>query len=186
MKTTIQFCFSVSLFMFMLMAFTTSCKQQDTSGTQPRYKDMVGDNPNAEADMKVVSDYTNALVSGDTNKVKSLLADNYIGRGPARMDSSTVAQRIKSWQGNYKTQTDRKTTFVTQTFQVLTGRLKGNWVSLWGDYTFTSLDKTVTLPYQYTARVADGKIQSDRIYYDALSIFTQLGYKLTPPEAAKK
>ena len=170
----------------MLIAFATSIQAQDTPAAQPRYKDVVAENLDAEADMKVVSDYNNALISGDTNKVKTLLADNYMGHGPAQKDSSTTAQTIKRWEQNYKTQTDRKTTFVTQTFKVLTGNLKGNWVSLWGDYTFTSLNKTVTLPYQYTARVADGKIQRDRIYYDALSIFTQLGYKLTPPAADKK
>ena len=152
----------------------------------PRYKDVVVENPNAEADMKVVGDFVNALVSGDLDKVKSLAATTYIGRGPSRLDSANVEKTLANWKENYKTQANRKVTFVTQTFKVLSGNLKGNWVSLWGDYTFTQAGKTVTFPFQYTASVADGKIMGDRIYYDNLSIFQQFGYKLTPPEVAKK
>ena len=83
---------------------------------------------------------------------------------------------------------NRKIAFVTQTFRVLSGNLKGNWVSMWGDYTFTDAKaaKQYRFPFQYTASVANGKITSDRVYYDALSILTQLGFKVHPTRNSPK
>lgn len=53
---------------------------------------------------------------------------------------------MANWTENYKTQSNCKVTFVTKTFKVLSGNLKGNWVSMWGDYTFTQAGKTITFP----------------------------------------
>ncbi|MBP6235404.1 MAG: nuclear transport factor 2 family protein [Saprospiraceae bacterium] len=156
------------------------------SQTQPAYKDVVVQNPNADADMKVVGDYVRSLVSGDLDKAKSLMDPNYIGRGPSRIDSANVEKTLTNWQANYKTQTDRKVTFVTQTHKVLSGIYKGEWVSLWGNYTFTQTGKTITFPFQLTAGVADGKIKSSIIYFDNLYVATQLGFKLTPPDTTTK
>jgi ketosteroid isomerase-like protein len=109
-----------------------------------------------------------------------------MGRCPSQLDSANVEKTMANWQANYKVQTDRKVGFVTQTFKVVSGNLKGNWVSLWGTYTFTQMEKAISIPFQYTASVADGKIVSDRIYFDNLSVARQLGYKLTPPETTAK
>jgi len=69
---------------------------------------------------------------------------------------------------------------------VLSGNLKGEWVSVWGTYSFAQDGKNLSFPFQYTARVTDGKIDTDRVYYDRLYIFQTLGYKVTPPEKEKK
>ena len=165
----------------LLTVFTMMAEAQSASSAQPRYKDVVVENPEAEADMKVVGDFVNSLTSGDLDKAKSLLADKYKGYGPAPVDSTTTEQMISTWKENYKTQSNRKVGFVTQTFRVLSGNLKGDWVSLWGDYSFTQNGKNVSFPFQYTARVSDGKIDTDRIYYDRMYILQALGYKVTPP-----
>ena len=171
-----------------LMATTQPVVAQAQNAPAPRYKDMVAENPTAEADMKTAGDLVNALVSGDTGKAKELFAPGYVGHGPARLDSANAEQSIARWQSNYKTQLNRKVGFITQTFKVLQGNLKGNWVSMWGDYTFTDANtsKTITFPFQYTVQVANGKVVNDRIYYDVMSILTQNGYTVTPPEIAKK
>ena len=137
------------MFRFPLLAVAASllfigaaAQAQNTS----RYKDVVVDNPTAEADMKVVGDFVNALVSGDQDKAKSLAAPTYIGRGPSRLDSANIEKAMANWTENYKTQSNCKVTFVTKTFKVLSGNLKGNWVSMWGDYTFTQAGKTITFP----------------------------------------
>ena len=174
---------------FLLTVITTTAQAQSKTTAQPRYKDVVGDNPSAEADMKVVSDWvrslTAGLTAGDLDKAKMLMADNYKGYGPSPNDSSTTEQTISAWQQNYKTTSNRKVSFVTQTFRVKTGDLKGNWVSLWGDYSFTQNGKDVKFPFQYTARVTNGKIDTDRIYYDRMYMLQTLGYKVTPPETNK-
>lgn len=181
-KTTKPFLLLAS---FFFLCSATTLQAQSSSSPQPRYKDLVVENPNAEADMKVVSDYVNALVSGDLDKAKSLMADNYKGYGPAPTDSSTMEQTINGWQENYNRQSNRKVSFVTQTFKVTSGNLQGNWVSLWGDYSFTENGKDIKFPFQYTAHVTNGKIDSDRIYYDRLYIMQTLGYTVTPPDSGK-
>jgi ketosteroid isomerase-like protein len=169
----------------VLSLFLNRVQAQSEKTAQPRYKDVVVENPNAEPDMKVVSDFVNALTSGDLDKAKSLLAENYKGYGPSPTDSTNIEQTLKSWNENYKIQSNRKVSFVTQTFKVLSGDLKGSWVSLWGDYSFTQDGKNVTFPLQYTARVTNGKIDTDRVYYDRLYIIQALGYKVTAPGNAK-
>ncbi|GAB2569157.1 hypothetical protein [Spirosoma areae] len=184
MKTSFRF--PLVAVVASLLFVSALAQAQNTPANPPRYKDVVVDNPTAEADMNVVGGFVNALVSGDVDKAKSLVSATYMGHGPAATDSSTTEQTITRWQQTYKTQMNRKVSFVTQTFRVAAGNLKGNWVSLWGDYTFTEAGKAISFPFQYTARVADGTIMSDRIYYDRSSILTQLGFTITPPEVAKK
>ncbi len=170
----------------LLTVFATAVQAQSTTAPPPRYKDVVVDNPNAEADMKVVGDFVNALTAGDLDKAKSLLAEKYKGYGPSPVDSTTAEKTISSWTESNKVQLNRKVSFVTQTFRVLQGDLKGNWVSMWGDYSFTQDGKNVAFPFQYTARVTDGKIDTDRVYYDRMYIMQTLGFKVTPPEKAKQ
>ncbi len=165
-----------------LTLFATIAHAQSTPSAQPRYKDVVVDNPNAETDMKVVSDFINALTNDNLDKAKSLLAERYKGYGPSPLDSTTTERTINSWKESNKIQLNRKVSFVTQTFRVLLGDLKGNWVSVWGDYSFTQNGKNVSFPFQYTARVINGKIDTDRIYYDRMFVLQTLGYTVTPPE----
>ena len=186
MKPVFRFSLVVA-FAAGILFMAASAQAQNAPANAPRYKDVVVDNPMAEADIKVVSDFVNALtLSGDQAKARSLVSPSFMGHGPAPTDSANIDQTLKNWSESYKTQMNRKNNFVTQTFQVTMGNLKGNWVSVWGDYSFTENGKTVTFPYQYTARVADGKIVTDRVYYDRMYILTQLGYKVSPPEIAKK
>ena len=52
----------------------------------------------------------------------------------------------------------------------------------WGTYSFTQNGKNISFPFQYTAKVANGRIVGDAIYYDNKYILETLGYKITPPE----
>ncbi len=173
-----------SLLALLILCFSTSVLRAQ-NGNTVHQKDYIGENPTADADIKVVSDYTNAIVSGDLKKAKTLLAGNYIGYGPGPVDSANADKEMKAWEENYKTQTDRKVEFITQTFRVLDGDLKGNWVSVWGTYFFTTDGKSIKLPYQSTFHVTNGKIEGSIIYFDLLSVFQKLGYTLTPPAGGK-
>jgi hypothetical protein len=164
-----------------LLLFVVSAARSQAQTAPMNYKDAVGDNPTADADIKTVTDFTNALVSGDVAKAKSLMAGTYKGYGPSAADSVNFDQEIAAWQENYKTQTDRKVGFVTITFNVKGGDLQGNWVAIWGNYTFTEGGKTITFPFQSSSHVTNGKVDRNVIYYDRLAIVQALGYKLTPP-----
>lgn len=168
----------------LLTVATSSVQAQTKPASQPRYKDTMEANPNADADIKVVSEYVNTLVGGNVDKAKMLLASNYKGHGPSTIDSTTTEQLVSQWKQNYEVQSNRKFPYVAETFRVKSGSLKGTWVSLWGNYSFTQNGKNVTFPVQYTARVTNGKIDRDHIYYDRLHVLQTLGYKLTPPAAA--
>jgi len=169
----------LSILCILVLSFATQA--QSKPAKQPGYKDFVGENPNAEKDLKTVGDFINALVAGDFTTAKSLMADNYKAMGPSPKDSATRDQEIMNWTEGNKTQLDRKTSFVSQTFRVLQGDQKGDWVSVWGDYSFTQDGKTVKFPYQYTAHLTNGKIDRSFVYYDRQYISETLGYKLVPP-----
>lgn len=49
------------------------------------------------------------------------MTDKCISYGPAPTDSANVAQFAEHWQANYKTQSDRKVSFVAESFRVLSG-----------------------------------------------------------------
>ncbi|MEO6232725.1 MAG: hypothetical protein ABJB11_10720 [Ferruginibacter sp.] len=159
----------------------TSAKAQSAMDKPPRYKDMVTENKDAEADIKLVTDFINALVANDLDKAKSVLAGNYMGYGPGPADSANAEQVIASWKENNSRNDNRKVGFLSETFNVTSGEQAGHWVSTWGNYSFTQNGKEVKFPYQYTAHVKDGKITADFVYYDNLYILKTLGYTITPP-----
>lgn len=148
-------------------------------------------NPNAQRDIQVVSDYVNAVtVTGDQEKARALVSPTYMGHGPGGADSATIEQTLKAYRLAQKFQLNRKTDFSAQSFRILSGTMKGDWVCLWGDYTYTDTHnpagQTVSFPYQYTAKVANGKIVSDRLYYDQASLFRAFGFKFIPPGGPTK
>ncbi len=148
----------------------------------PSYKDMVVTNPNAEADIKVVSDYTNALVNNKMDEAAKHLSEKYMGYGPAANDSINKTGHIEGWKNVHLVRTNENVTFVSETFRVTQGELKGEWVSQWGTYSFTQDSKDITLPFQANSLVSNGKIETSRIYFDNLAVTLALGYTLTPPE----
>jgi len=180
MKTTIQTCMLIASFLFFVSL--TRIQAQATNATQQGYNDAVKANPTADQDIKVVSDYLNALVAPDFDKVRSLLAPNYKGRGPGPFDSATAEDVIKTWQSNDSSQTNRKIGSIPATFRVLSGDYQGNWVAMWGEYDCTINGKDLKIPFQYTAHITNSKIDNDITYYDRLYIFQSLGFTLTPPK----
>jgi len=170
------------LYALLLVLISASMLNAQTSpSSQPKYKDMVVLNPNAEKDIQLVSDFLNALVSGHADDAGNFTANNYKGYGPGPNDSITIDSSISSWKTNYGRQTDRKINFVTESHTVTSGIYQGEWVSAWGDYTFTENGKDIRIPFQYTAHITNGKIDKDILYYDRLNVMQTLGYKITPP-----
>jgi len=152
---------------------------QITFAQEKSYKETVTENPTAEEDLKVISDYINALTNNKMTVVSGLLADDYVGTGPSNEDTETKAEQIAGWKEAHKVRTDQKNDFVVNTFRVLDGDLKGDWVSVWGTYIFNQEGVAMTLPYQFTALVENGKISRSIIYYDRLAIREAMGFELT-------
>ncbi|MBJ7879855.1 hypothetical protein [Gelidibacter salicanalis] len=157
----------------LLLIMAQTAFAQDKS-----YKETVVENPTAEEDIKVVADYLDALLKNKMDIAAGLLADTYVGAGPAHQETETKATSIESWKAIHKARTGQKNDYVRNSFRVIDGDLKGDWVSVWGTYTFTQNNITVNLPYQFTAMVDNGKISKSFIYYDRMAINTAMGYEL--------
>jgi len=182
MKTTKTACLIWASLLFGL-SLNVRAQNTDAKGTVYHHNDYNKENPTADQDIKVLEDYTNALlVSGDLEKAKSFLAGNYKGYGPGPNDSATAEQVIATWQENYKTHTNRKANFVEHTWHVTEGQYEGNWVAMWGDYNCTINGKDVRVPFQTTAHITNGKIDSSISYWDDFRIYQSLGFTLTPPK----
>ncbi len=165
----------------IVAACVPSAKRQSTS-SEVHYADMVGDNPDAEADIKVVSGYLNTLiVAGDVDKATSMLTSDFMDYGPGPEDSANLQKTIDTWKQNVTNQQNRKVDFVAETFNVKSGEQAGHWVSVWGSYSCTQNGKSLKFPFQYTAHVTNGKIDKDLVYYDQLYIVKALGYTVTAP-----
>ncbi len=171
-KKTLQ---SVALVVFL-------CLAQFTFSQDMGYSETVALNPTYEEDIKVVTNYVDAITNNKMDVVSSLLADDYQGTGPSNGDISTKTEVITSWTESHKKRTNQKNEYVYNTFRVLNGDLKGDWVSIWGTYMFTEQGKDITLPYQFTAEVKNSKIQRSVIYYDNLAVVQAMGYEITPPK----
>jgi ketosteroid isomerase-like protein len=169
------------LAILMLSIVFTSAKAQTSMAKEAHYKDFVGENPDADADVKLVSDYVNKLVAGDVDKAVSALSSDFKNFGPGPSDSGTAKTETDGWKHNDSVQTNRKVDFVAETFNVKSGDQAGHWVAMWGTYSFTEGGKDVKFPYQYTAHVKNGKIDRAIIYYDQLSVLKALGFTVTPP-----
>lgn len=61
---------------------------------------------------------------------------------------------------------------------------EGEWILSWGTTTITDKEsgKTVSIPFQITSLVENGKIAVMNYYFDRLNVMENLGYTLTPPK----
>lgn len=145
------------------------------------YKETVVENPTAVEDITVVTNYMDAIISNKMAKAESLLATDYAANGPG-YENSTKTEEINNWKQIHKTRTNQKNDYVYNSFRVLTGDLKGDWVSVWGTYSYVENGVEISLPYQFTASVDGGKIDRSIIYYDRTAIQQKMGYTITPPK----
>jgi len=143
--------------------------------------EVITQNPTAEEDLKVVRDYLNAIINNKMDVAENLLSDTCLTTGPSNGESSTKTELIASWKEIHKVRTNPKNEMIHNTWRILEGNYKGDWVGIWGTYTFTESGSEVSVPYNYLAIVEGGKIQGARIFYDRLSILTAMGGTVTPP-----
>ncbi|SHE38091.1 Ketosteroid isomerase-related protein [Cnuella takakiae] len=175
------------LLLLALMTATLQTMGQTPTQASFNYKELITDNPNPERDVQIVSAYVNAIVAGELDKARELMASNFKTSGPGPMDSADREKELNNWQERYKIQTNRKTNFIWQTFRVVSGDLKGNWVSVWGDYNCTMNGKNIRVPFHNVCHLTDdGKIDREISYWDNLAVYQALGYTLVPPKQPKK
>ena len=136
-------------------------------------------NPTATEDIKVVDDYLDAIMTNKMDLAANLMADAHIGAGPSAGETQTKAEIIAGWIANHKVRTNQKNDYVKHTWRVVEGEYLGDWVAVWGTYSYTKNGVDIELPYQFTAQVDEGKIQRSIIYYDKLAVNKAMGFELT-------
>lgn len=138
MKTTLVF--------LGLLATATALAQSQPGFTQP--------NPNAERDIRVVTDYL-------TNLTEDQPAYAYTAHGTALKANEilTAANDDRAPKPRPDGFTNRRYDFEYAQSVVATGEHPGVWVGLWGTWTATDANqRTVRLPFRHLARLDAGRI----------------------------
>jgi hypothetical protein len=145
--------------------------------TQPQHYDVVAKSPDADADIQVVIDYFNALVTGDLATAKSFMAENNLDYEP-----NAAQKELLAWAENYKTQDNRKIDFFTPYYKLTAGNLPEIWVSISAIYSCSIDDINIAIPVQINSLVENGKIKKQLIYFDNFTSNSQQGVALNPPK----
>lgn len=170
----------------ILLVILVSCTKPEPPPPPAPVVDTVGENNKA-----VVTQYTDAIVKGDTSAIGNFLSDTYRGFGPGLNDSTDRAKEIKEWGSNWKNDF-ASIDFNRATIQAFTipegDKYPGDWVSDWALITVTYKNgfKPFSFWFNGVYSVKDGKIQASRSFWNQNDYFTQQGFTVTPPKPAKK
>jgi hypothetical protein len=128
--------------------------------------------PNSEANLKIVNEFREALMTNDSEKAKSLVADGFMSYGPSRKDSLNIEGVINYMDQRSKNRSNVDAGIIAATaLRVNEGDLAGEWVHLWGNYTATVNDSgyVIDVPWHSGYLIKDNKIIFTRAWYDNLS-----------------
>ena len=137
-------------------------------------------NKNAEANVRLVEKYVQAVENLDYETMASLLDDNYVGYGPSYGDSIKKEEAVENWKfssGNiYESISYNRSRNAAVT--VPDGDNKGEWVSNWAELTinYQWTDIPVTLWANSIYQIENGKIVKSFTFYNEADAYRQLGY----------
>ena len=140
---------------------------------------------NDAANGKIVQDYLDAVKNRDYDAMGALLADDYMGLGPAIGDTTYKAQAIESWKVNSENLYESvEYDFVQLLPATITdGPAKGEWVSNWAYVTIQYKDGRgpVNVWINIVYKIENGLIARSRTFYNEADVLAQLGYRVFPP-----
>lgn len=120
-----------SLF-FLLLFFSSSSLFAQKA---PKHNDVVALSKNADENAAVLNNYLDALVTGDLDRARTLLAADYQEHGPGYANPMNAGQAIESWQKSLNKRTDHSITDRrTLAYREKSGLNEGDWVMGWGVY----------------------------------------------------
>lgn len=144
-------------------------------------------NPANEA---VVKKYIDAIVHGTLGAMDTLLADNYMGYGPATKDSTNKADNIAGWKHEWDSVYSSITynRYAMLSVHIDSGRVAGDWVFDWGKATLNYRTGKTPVNFLFHAvyKMKDQKIIQETDFFDVNDILVQRGFTVTPPAAPKK
>lgn len=176
------------VFLCAICICTFSCKETETKEEasvveeETRPYDI---SPNEEANIKLVSEFIDALISNKQDKVKSLVTGDFMDYGPSIKDSMNIDQLTYAWAKIDSTRANQDAgVFVATSLVVNEGDLAGDWVNVWGTYTANekSSNYAYNAPWHRVFRVKEGKISFSRAWFDNLAISLELGTVIPAPK----
>lgn len=139
---------------------------------------------NAAKAMEVIQNYTKALQAGDVATMNAQFAPGAMIYGlGGGLDSLTVAQHKEYYTTSTTTYKHNLSGELYLPVKVTNNWNEGEWILSWGTNTLTNKEtgKTIVVPYHTASRVANGKIEYIRYWYDMLNILKAQGFTITPP-----
>lgn len=134
-----------------------------------------------EQNVKLVSNYIEAVENLDYDAMDKFLAEGYMGYGPSVNDSINKPQAIANWKMNVESLYEDihydQSRVVAIT--VPDGPNKGNWVSNWAQLNIKyqgTEDDQVVIWANTIYRVEAGKIISSYTFYNEADVMEQLGF----------
>jgi len=170
----------------LIMVF--SCKQKEeveaASEAQAESSRLYDISANEEANIQMATDFVNASVGGDADKVRTIAHSDYWDYGPGAKDSISLDDFLSAWAETSAARTDQDPGIVAATaLTVNEGNLAGDWVNMWGTYTAKQGDYTFDVPWHRVFLIEEGKIIMSRAWYDRLSSGLEMGvYKAVESE----
>jgi len=142
----------------------------------------------SKENVALVKELINAYQTEDVEKIKSLLSDSVVIWGPGG-ETVGIENVMKEMNGTFEALDSIKfDVFAKSTESIEEGELAGDYVLLWSTVMAYNVkfEKSFKIEMHNVYKVADGKILMEGNYYDRVTMFKQLGYKIVPPEGFEK
>jgi hypothetical protein len=166
------------LLLLTISTMLYSCQPKAAADPTPKEVVPYEVSPNGEANLKVVNDYMQALLTNDQEKAKSLVGESFMSFGPSNKDSLNIEGVTSHWATLAESRSNQDLGIAAATsLRVNEGNLAGEWVHLWGDYsaTLNDSDYVFDLAWHAAFAIKDNKIIYGRTWYNSLPIALDLG-----------
>lgn len=167
---------------------TFSCKEAETKEEAPLAEEKVRPydiSANEDANIKLVSEFIDALITNKQDKIRSLVTDDFMDYGPSQKDSMNIDQLTYAWTAIDSTRSNQDAgVFVVTALVVNEGDLAGEWVNVWGTYTAKEKNSgyEYDAPWHRVFKINNDKISFSRAWFDNLAISLDLGRVIPAPK----
>ncbi|MBT8221523.1 MAG: nuclear transport factor 2 family protein [Bacteroidia bacterium] len=147
---------------FISALIMAACNSSTESASDTRTEDL------SEKNIALVQKFIDAQMAGDGETMKKLVNDDFLARNPAG-DTLTIEEYATVWTTLSKTRANQDAgVFATNTQNVSTGALAGEWVMFWGTYTAEDLKSQEVIEVLWHAdfMIKDAKISRSVTYFD--------------------
>ena len=149
----------------LLIAAVSSCQEDKTSKEKEH--------------LAIAKRYMEAIESKNVTAMDSLLAENYIGRGPSVNDSVNKKEALEAFSANANNlyESFKYTRHKELAVSVTEGEAQGDWVLNWAYLTIKYKDGRgpVNVWVNAVYKIETGKIVRSRTFYNEADVLRQLG-----------